>query len=91
MKSKLEFRKIIQQISTAAEYLPNEFSKTALEVSMNGLPNVKTLETLISEPILIRQQIYPMMHKVFMNEISINDALNELTEQLTMLEKEKGE
>ena len=69
----------------------NEFSKTALEVSMNGLPNVKTLETLISEPILIRQQIYPMMHKVFMNEISINDALNELTEQLTMLEKEKGE
>ena len=32
-----------------------------------------------------------MMHKVFMNEISINDALNELTEQLTMLEKEKGE
>ena len=81
----------LEDLKNRSDSEMNEFSKTALEVSMNGLPNVKTLETLISEPILIRQQIYPMMHKVFMNEISINDALNELTEQLTMLEKEKGE
>ena len=68
----------------------NEYSKTALEVSLNGLPNVKTLETLISEPILIRQQIYPMMQKVFLDEITVNEALKELSEQLTMIEEEKA-
>ena len=57
---------------------------------MNGLPNVKTLETLISEPILIRQQIYPMMQKVFLDEITVNEALQELSEQLTMIEEEKA-
>lgn len=81
----------IGELETRSESEMNEFSKTALTATKEGLPAVHTLETKISEPILIRQTIYPEMEKVFLGRKSVDEALSYLTEFLTNKEKQLAE
>ncbi|MEW5816273.1 MAG: extracellular solute-binding protein [Spirochaetota bacterium] len=66
----------------------NEFSNTALVATNKGLPAVNTLETKISEPLLIRQTIYPEMENVFLGKKSVDEALKYLSDFLTKQEKQ---
>jgi ABC-type glycerol-3-phosphate transport system substrate-binding protein len=68
-----------------------EFSRTALTATNKGLPAVRTLETKISEPIIIRQVIYPEMENVFLGKKSVDEALKYLTDYLTNQEKQLAE
>jgi len=66
----------------------NEYTRIALLATDVGMPAVNTLETKISEPILIRSAIFPEMQKVFLGKESIDDMLKYLTKYLTRREKE---
>ncbi len=66
----------------------NEFSQTALIATQKGLPAVKTLETRISEPVLIRQTIYPEMENVYLGKKTVDQMLDYLTKYLTQQEKQ---
>jgi hypothetical protein len=68
-----------------------EFSRTALTATNKGLPAVKTLETKISEPIIIRQVIFPEMENVFLGKKSVDEALKYLTDYLSSQEKQLAE
>jgi hypothetical protein len=69
----------------------NEFSRTALTATKQGLPAVKTLETKIAEPILIRQVTFPEMENVLLGKKSVDEALKYLTDYLTNQEKQLAE
>ena len=69
----------------------NQYSQTALEVTKVGLPAVNTLDTKISEPVLIRQVLYPAMQSVFLGERSIDEMLGYISSYLTNQEKQLAE
>lgn len=82
------FRKYVDELESRPPDQMNEFSETALKVTKDGLPAINTLETLISEPILIRQVIHPEMTNVWLGEKSIDEALAYMTDYLTKQEKD---
>jgi ABC-type glycerol-3-phosphate transport system substrate-binding protein len=84
-------KKYIEEVEQRPESEMNEFSKTALKATKVGLPAVNTLETLISEPILIRQTIYPELEKVFLGKKTVDEACDYLTDFLTKKEKQLAE
>ncbi len=83
-------KKYVDVLTTRPADKMNEFAQTALTATQKGLPAINTLETRISEPILIRQVIHPEMTNVFLGKKSIDDALKYLTDYLTKQEKQLG-
>jgi len=81
-------KKYVEELDKRPKSQMNEYTKTALLVTKNGLPAVNPLETKISEPIIIRQVIYPEMEKVFLGKESIDDMLRYITDYLTNQEKQ---
>ncbi len=84
-------KKYIAELEGRPEGRMNEFSQTCLTATNKGLPAVKTLETKISEPIIIRQVIYPEMENVFLGKKSVDASLKYLTDYLTKQEKQLAE
>jgi ABC-type glycerol-3-phosphate transport system substrate-binding protein len=82
-------KKYIDVLSKRSASEMTEFSQTALIATKDGLPAVRTLETKITEPILIRQVIHPEMENVFLGKKSIDEMLQ--TDYLTQQEKELAE
>ena len=80
--------KFIDALSARPESKMNEFTRTGLHAAKEGIPKVRTLETHITEPVLIRQVIYPEMENVFLGKKSIDEMLDYLTEYLTAQEKQ---
>ena len=81
-------KKYVDELTKRPADKMNEFSQTALTVTQKGLPAVNTLETLISEPILIRQVLHPEMTNVWLGKRSIDEMLKYVTDYLTKQEKE---
>ena len=69
----------------------NEFTQTALTATNDGLPAINTLDTRVTEPILIRQIIHPEMTSVFLGKKSIDEMMEYLTDYLTKQEKEMAD
>jgi hypothetical protein len=69
----------------------NEFSQTALLVTQKGLPAINTLDTRISEPILIMQVIHPEMMNVFLGKKTVDEALKYMSDYLTKQEKQMAQ
>jgi multiple sugar transport system substrate-binding protein len=82
------FKKYVEDLESRPAGRMNEFAQTALTATKKGLPAINTLETRISEPILIRQVIHPEMMSVFLGEKSIDGALSFMTDSLTRQEKQ---
>jgi ABC-type glycerol-3-phosphate transport system substrate-binding protein len=86
--SNKEYVKILEGRS---ESEMNEFSYTALDATKNGLPAINTLDTVLSEPLVIRQTIYPEMENVFLGKKTIDQVLTYLSSFLTEQEKQAAE
>ena len=69
----------------------NEFTQTCLTATNDGLPAINTLDTRVTEPILIRQVIHPEMTNVFLGKKSIDEMMEYLTSYLTQQEKEMAD
>lgn len=80
--------KFIDALSARGDSEMNEFTRTGLAAAKEGIPQVRTLETHITEPVLIRQVIYPEMENVFLGKKSIDEMLDYLTDYLTAQEKQ---
>ncbi len=78
----------IAELKRRPEDKMNEYVKTALTATEKGLPAVHPLDTKISEPVLIRNILFPEIQKVFLGRGSIDDMLRYLTKYLTSTEKE---
>ncbi len=84
-------KKYIAELEGRSASEMNEFSQTCLTATNKGLPAVNTIETRISEPIIIRQVIHPELENVWLGKKSIDDALDYLTDYLTKQEKQLAE
>jgi ABC-type glycerol-3-phosphate transport system substrate-binding protein len=84
-------KKYIKELMSRSGSEMNEFSQTCLTATNKGLPAIKTLETKISEPILIRQVIHPEMENVFLGNKTIDEMLDYITSYLTSQEKQLAE
>lgn len=84
-------KKYIAELESRPADKMNEFAQTCLTATNKGLPAVKTLETKISEPIIIRQVIFPEMENVFLKKKTIDQMLKYLTDYLTKQEKQLAE
>jgi len=81
-------KKYIDELAKRPADKMNEFAQTALTATQKGLPAINTLETRISEPILIRDVIHPEMMNVFLGKKSVDEALSYMTDYLTKQEKQ---
>jgi hypothetical protein len=84
-------KKYIAELEKRPADKMNEFTRTALVATNKGIPAVRTLQTKISEPILIRQVIYPEMQNVMLGKKSIDEMLKYITDYLTKQEKQLAE
>ena len=82
------FKKYVEELEKRPAARLNEFSRTALTATQKGLPAINTLETRISEPILIRQAIHPEMTNVFLGKKTVDEVLAYLSDFLTKQEKQ---
>ena len=81
-------KKYVDELTKRPADKMNEYSQTALTVTQKGLPAINTLDTLISEPILIRQVMHPEMTNVWLGKKSIDETLKYMSDYLTKQEKE---
>jgi hypothetical protein len=82
------FKKYVEELEKRPAAKLNEFSRTALTATQKGLPAINTLETRISEPILIRQAIHPEMTNVFLGRKTVDEVCAYLSDFLTKQEKQ---
>ncbi len=84
-------KKYVDELAKRPADKMNEFAQTALTATQKGLPAINTLDTRISEPILIRQVIHPEMVNVFFGKKSVDDALKYMSDFLTKQEKQQAQ